>query len=103
MTWVFGDLEGESQSVTIGTMNPADRSPMSDTVNPLMNQALYAEAERAAFTVFARPARMDPEQHGKAMEKAARAVFRKAGTPADASALYACAITCDIFERARNA
>jgi hypothetical protein len=91
-----------SQSVPIGGMNTSDHSPMSNAVNPVMNQALYAEANRAALAVFAKLARIDPEQRAKAMEKAARAIFRKAGTPADASALYACAITCDIFERVRN-
>jgi hypothetical protein len=85
-------------------MNPSRHSPpLSDSVNPLANRQLYAEAERACRAALVFHSRMSLERRAKLMDKAARAVFRQAGTPADAADLYACAITADIIERAQNA
>jgi hypothetical protein len=86
----------------IDAMNPPIPSPISDAVHPVLNHALYAAAEKAALAVFMQLEPMDPEQRCKKMERAARAVFRKAGTPADVSDIFACSICCDIIERARN-
>jgi hypothetical protein len=84
-------------------MKQRDALWMSDKVNHVMNRELYANAERAALRVYAGSSEEDPERRGRLMEKTARAVLRKAGTPADAAALYAMSICCDIFERVRNA
>jgi hypothetical protein len=82
---------------TYSTLSSAERQ-----VNPLANHHLYNEAERACRAAFVFHSRMSLERRAKLMDKAARAVFRQAGTPADAADLYACAITANIIERAQN-
>ena len=84
-------------------MKMTDRTPMKDAVNPVMNHDLYAQAERAALAAFSSAAKESPRRRMKLMDRAAAAVFRQAGTPADAAELFACAITADILERVRNA
>lgn len=71
---------------------------MKDEVNPAVNGELHLRAERAALAAFTTAAEESPERRAKLMEKAAAAVFRKAGTPRDAARLYAMSITAVILE-----
>ena len=104
MIWVLAEFVGDSGFLSGRLMKPSrDTLPMSDRVNPITNRQLYAEAERACRAVFVFHSGMSLERRAKLMDKAGRAVFRHAGTPADAADLYACAITADIIERAQNA
>jgi hypothetical protein len=76
--------------------------PMDEATHPLLNHALYAQAERAALAVFSSTAGVPYARRMRLMDKAAAAVFRRAGTRTDVAGLYACSITADILERAHR-
>jgi hypothetical protein len=72
---------------------------MKDEVNPVMNRELYALAESAALAAGMAAVKEEPRRRMTLMDKAGRAVFKRAGTPREAANLYACCITADILER----
>jgi len=75
---------------------------MNDEVNPILNHELYAQAERAAWAAYDAAPGEPPGRRIRLMEKAARAVMRKAGTPYDAAHFYAECIASDILLVAPN-
>ena len=75
---------------------------MKDEVNPVVNHALHAKAERAAVEAWLAATSTTPERRGRLMERAAARVFRAAGTPADVAALFSVSIACTVLERRRN-
>ena len=72
---------------------------MKDEVNPVINRELYARAESAALAAGKAAIKETPRRRMLLMDKAGRAVFKRAGTPREAANFYACCITADILER----
>jgi hypothetical protein len=75
---------------------------MKDEVNPAVNHALHAKAERAAVEAWLAAASTTPARRAKLMDRAALRVFKAAGTPADVAALFSMSIACTVLERLRN-
>jgi hypothetical protein len=73
-----------------------------DEVNPAVNKALHAKAERAALETYLAATATTPERRITLMDRAAAKIFRHAGTPSDLAAFYAVAVTALVLERLHN-
>ena len=80
--------------MTLGKMDPK--------VDPAVNRTLHAKAERAAAEAWLASVSATPEQRIKRMDRAVARVFKTAGTPSDAAALYSMSVTEIVLQRLRN-
>ena len=72
---------------------------MKDEVNPVVNRALHARAERSALEAYHAATATTGARRMKMMDRAAAGVFKAAGTPRDAALFYAEAVTALVLER----
>jgi hypothetical protein len=75
---------------------------VKDEVNPVVNMALHARAERAALEAYLSATATAPSRRVRLMDLAAAGAFRAAGTPRDVAAFYAEAVTALVLERLQN-
>ena len=75
---------------------------VEDEVNPVVNMALHAKAERAALEAYLSATATTQSKRVKLMDRAAAGIFRAAGTPRDVAAFYAEAVTALVLERLHN-
>ncbi len=72
---------------------------MDDEVNPAANPELHGRAEDAALEAYKTAGDVTDRELMRRMDRAARKVFKQAGTPAEQADFFACAVTSLVLSR----